>query len=97
MARVGAGCAYACHCRTVVNIRERERVSVCVCVCVCARAHACVRVCVCVCIRSCDTGHSFDPIFMKFTWLVRVHSRVNPIVFGNNRPDRTTDMGENVP
>ncbi len=29
-------------------------------------------------------------------WLVQVHSWVNPIVFGNNRPNRTTDMGENV-
>ncbi len=27
-----------------------------------------------ICIRSYDTGRSFDPIFMKFTWLVRVHS-----------------------
>ncbi len=50
-----------------------------------------------VCIRSYDTGRSFDPIFMKFTWLVRVHSKVDPIVFGNNRPNRTTDMGKNVP
>ncbi len=29
--------------------------------------------------------------------LVRVHPWMNPIVFGNNRPNRTTDMGENVP
>ncbi len=50
-----------------------------------------------ICIRSYDTGRSSDPIFMKFTWLVRIHSCVNPIVFGNNRPNRTTDMGENVP
>ncbi len=50
-----------------------------------------------ICIRSYDTGRSFDPIFMKFTWLVRVHSGVNPIVFGNNRPNRTTYMGKNVP
>ncbi len=34
---------------------------------------------------------------MKFTRLVRVHSWVNSIVFGNNRPNRTTDMWENVP
>ncbi len=55
-------------------------------------------VCICICIRSYDTGRSFDPIFMKFSWLVRVHSSwVNPIVFGNNRPNRTTDVGENVP
>ncbi len=33
---------------------------------------------------------------MKFTWLVRVHSWVNPIVFGNSRPNRTTDTEENV-
>ncbi len=48
-------------------------------------------------ISSYDTGRSFDPIFLKFTWLVRVQSWVNPMVFGNNRPNRTTDMGENVP
>ncbi len=51
----------------------------------------------CICIRSYDTGRSFDPMFMKFTWLVRGHSWVKPIVFGNNRSNRTTDMGENVP
>ncbi len=50
-----------------------------------------------ICIRSYDTGRTFEPIFMKFTWLVRVHSWVSPIVFGNNWPDRTIDMGENVP
>ncbi len=27
-----------------------------------------------------DTGHSFKPIFLKFTWLVRVHTWVNPIL-----------------
>ncbi len=43
-----------------------------------------------------DTGHSFDPNFMKFSWLMRIHSWVNPIVFGNSRANRTTDMGENV-
>ncbi len=26
-----------------------------------------------------NTGRSFEPIFMKFTWLVRVHIWVNPI------------------
>ncbi len=57
----------------------------------------CVCVCVCVCVRSYNTVRSFDSIFMKFTWLMRVLSWVNPIVFGNNRPNRTTDMGENVP
>ncbi len=50
-----------------------------------------------ICIRSYDTGRSFDPIFMKFTRLVRVYSWENRIVFENNRPNRTTDMGENVP
>ncbi len=38
-------------------------------------------ICICICIRSYDTGRSFDPIYMKFTSLVRVHSWVNPIVF----------------
>ncbi len=52
---------------------------------------------VCICIRSYDTGRIFEPIFMKFTWLVRIHSWVNPIVFGNNRSNRTTYMGKNVP
>ncbi len=28
---------------------------------------------------------------------MRVHSWVNPTDFGNNRPNRTTDMGGNVP
>ncbi len=57
-----------------------------------------VCVCVCVCVLlNYDTGRSFDPIFMKFTWLVWVHSWVNSIVFGNNWPNRTTYMGENVP
>ncbi len=50
-----------------------------------------------VCIRCYAIGCSFEPIFIKFTRLVRVHSWVNPIVFGNNRPNRTTDMGGNVP
>ncbi len=45
------------------------------------------------CISSYDTNHSFEPIFMNFTQLVLVHSWVNCIVFGNNRPNRTTDMG----
>ncbi len=43
------------------------------------------------------TGHSFEQIFMKFTWSVRVHLRLNPIVFGNNRTNRTTHKGKNVP
>ncbi len=28
---------------------------------------------------------------------MRVHPWVNPIVFGNDRPNRTTDIGKNVP
>ncbi len=49
-----------------------------------------------MCIRTHNTGRRFEPIFMKFTWLLRVHSWANPIVFGNNRSNRTTDMGKNV-
>ncbi len=45
-----------------------------------------------------DTGHSFELIFMILTCLMRVHTSVNAtFFFGNNRSDRTTDMGENVP
>ncbi len=45
-----------------------------------------------------DTGRSFEAIFMKFTWLVRVHTRVNDIYFFlNNQSNRITDMGDNVP
>ncbi len=43
-----------------------------------------------------DTGHSFEPIFMKFAWFVWVHPWVNPIVFENSRPDTTTGRVENV-
>ncbi len=50
-----------------------------------------------ICIISYDTGPRFEPIFMKLTQLMRVHSWLYPIVFGNNRPNSTTDMGENVP
>ncbi len=50
-----------------------------------------------ICIRSYNTGRSFEPISMKFTRLVRIHSWVNLIVFGNNRPNETTDMYENEP
>ncbi len=42
-----------------------------------------------------DTGRSIEPIFMKFTWLVRVHTWVRPI-FGNNQFNRTADKGGNV-
>ncbi len=48
------------------------------------------------CMGTHDTGRSFEPIFMKFTRLMRVHPRVNPIVYGNNRSNRTTDMEEKV-
>ncbi len=45
-----------------------------------------------------DTGRSFELIFMKFTWLVRFHTWMNPnFFFENGRFNRTTDMGENVP
>ncbi len=44
-----------------------------------------------------DTCRSFEPIFMELTWLVRIHTLVNPGVCENNWPNRTTDMGENVP
>ncbi len=49
-----------------------------------------------LCTRTYDTGASFELIFMKFTCLVRVHPWVNPIVFGNNQPNRIADVGENV-
>ncbi len=45
-------------------------------------------------IRTHDTGCSFEPIFMKFTWLVRVHSWMNPFIFGNNLPHKNTDIGK---
>ncbi len=49
-------------------------------------------------LRSYDTGRSFDPIIMKFTRLVQVHySWVNRIVYENKLPNRTTDIGENMP
>ncbi len=46
-----------------------------------------------------DTGRSFEPIFMKmkFTRSARMQPRVNPIVFGKNRPNGTTDPRENLP
>ncbi len=46
--------------------------------------------------RTHDTNLSFEPIFMKFTWLVRVHPWMIPIVSENNQPCRTTDIRENV-
>ncbi len=47
--------------------------------------------------RTYDTGASFELIFMIFAGLLRVHPWVNSIVFGNNRLNRTTAMGGNVP
>ncbi len=47
-----------------------------------------------ICIRTHDTGRSFKPILMKFTRLMGVCPWVNPIVFGNNRTYRTTDIGD---
>ncbi len=44
-----------------------------------------------------DTGRSFEPIFTKFTWLVRVHIWANLMFFGNNWSNRTTDIRKNVP
>ncbi len=38
-----------------------------------------------LCIRMHDIIHSFVPIFMKFTWLVWVHSWVNPIYYASIR------------
>ncbi len=49
-------------------------------------------------VLSYNTGRNFETIFMKFIWLMQVHSWVNTIVFGNKqRPDRTTDMGDMCP
>ncbi len=42
-------------------------------------------------------GLQIRNVNMIFTWLVRIHPWVNPIVFGNNWLNRTTDIGENVP
>ncbi len=50
-----------------------------------------------VCIRTNDTRHNFEPIFMKYTRLVQVPPRLKPIVFIWNWPNWSTDMGENVP
>ncbi len=50
-----------------------------------------------LCTRTYDIEASFELIFRKFVCLMRVHPRVNPIVFVNNRPNRTIVKGENVP
>ncbi len=49
-----------------------------------------------VCTRTHNAGPSFELIFMKFTCLLRVHPWVKSIVFGNNRPNGITNIGENV-
>ncbi len=49
-----------------------------------------------LCTRTYDIGASFELIFMKFACLIQIHLWVKTIVFGNNRPSRTTDMGKNV-
>ncbi len=43
-----------------------------------------------------NIDHSFEPIFFKFAWLVRVSTCANLIVFENNQSNRTTDMEGNV-
>ncbi len=48
---------------------------------------------VCMC-KNTRYRSQFELIFMKLTWLVRLHPWVNPIVFGNNWPDRTIDIGK---
>ncbi len=41
-----------------------------------------------------NTGCIFEPIFIKFTWFLRVHIWMNFFFFlRNNRFNRTTDMG----
>ncbi len=49
-----------------------------------------------LCTRIHDTGASFELIFMKFACLMRIHPWVTVTAFGNNRRNRTTNMGENV-
>ncbi len=50
-----------------------------------------------ICIRTHDTGCSFEPIFMKFTWLVRLHSWVNPIVLETIGPIEPQIWGKCTP
>ncbi len=47
--------------------------------------------------RTYNTEASFELIFMKYACLMRVHPWMNPTVFGNNRSNRTTDVGKKVP
>ncbi len=44
-----------------------------------------------------STRRSFEPIFMRFAWLVWVHPWVNRTVVRNKRPNATIHMGENMP
>ncbi len=39
--------------------------------------------------RTHDTGRSFELIFMKFTWLVRIYSWVNPLTIGSVHPSES--------
>ncbi len=43
-----------------------------------------------------NTHYCFEPIFIKFTWLVWIHPWVKLTVFENNRLNRTTNIGDNV-
>ncbi len=55
------------------------------------------RVIIYICVRPHDIGRHFELIFLKFTWLMQVHPWMNLVVFGNNRPNRTINIGENEP
>ncbi len=59
--------------------------------------YLCVYIYINICIRGYDTGPSFDPIFMKFTWLVRVHSWVNPILLETIGPIEPQIWGKMCP
>ncbi len=48
-------------------------------------------VCMYVMYKNARYRSRFEPIFIKFVWSVRVLPRMNPIVFGKTRPDRTTN------
>ncbi len=41
-----------------------------------------------------NRGRSFKPIFMNFTWLVRVHSWVNPTIFWKQLAQQNHRYGE---
>ncbi len=44
-----------------------------------------------------NTGHSFEPMFMKFTRLVQIHTWVNPIFLVNNRSKEPLIRGKCAP